>query len=79
VTITDPERTIEQIEEAVRMSLTPLQDVRKPISGPRIVSVQPTDVVVRYSLLVNTTADIDHEIMMTLAKSLGGAAIEAGE
>lgn len=77
--IKDPERSIDQIEEIVRTSLTVLPDVRKPIAGPKIMSTSPDDVVVHYSFLVQANTNVEHAMMLALQQGLPGATIEVQE
>lgn len=79
VTITDPDRSIAGINDAVRGALGGLPSIRKPLPSPRIISVSPEGVTVSFSLLVQSNDDVAHELMMALAQSLTGATIEVSE
>lgn len=79
VTISDSTRTVVELEETVRRTLTGMQDVRKPVSEPRISSISTDGVVLTYSFLVQSTRTVDHEVMLALAGSLPGASIEVTE
>jgi small conductance mechanosensitive channel len=74
-TITDPKRSVEEVQAIVLRTLAPLQDVRKPVSSPRITSISPDGVTLAYSLLVQSTLTVDHEITLAIAAALDGATI----
>lgn len=79
VTIKDPERGIDQIEHIVQSALKVLPEVRKPIAGPKIMSLSPDNVVVHYSFLVQAKPDVEHAMMLALQQGLDGATIEVKE
>jgi small conductance mechanosensitive channel len=74
--VTDPERSIEQVEQVVREILGEMSAVRKPLPSPRVASVSPDGVTLRYSLLVQASDEAEREIMLTLVPALEGATIE---
>lgn len=76
LTITDPARGVDEVEAAVREAVATHADLRKPVPSPTIASVTPEGVTLQYSFLVQSTANVDHDIMMSLANTLSGASIE---
>lgn len=79
LTISDGERSVEDIEKIVQKELSALSDVRKPIRTPQVRSISPDEVVVAYSLLVNSNHTINREVMLALGSALPGASIEVVE
>jgi small conductance mechanosensitive channel len=79
LTISDSERSVNEIEGIVQAELSALGDIRKPIRTPEIRSISPDGVVVAYSLLVNSNHTINREVMLALGSSLPGAVIEVIE
>lgn len=76
LSITDPSRGVEEVEAMVHNALAGHADLRKPVPSPSIASITPDGVTLNYSFLVQSTANVDHEIMMALANTLDGASIE---
>ncbi len=76
LTIKDPNRSVEDIKAVVLQSLASRADVRKPISTPQIRAVTPEGVTLAYSILVQSTSTVDHEVTLALAHALDGASIE---
>lgn len=76
VTVSDPTRSIDDIQRIVRTSLGELSAVRKPLPDPRIISVSPEGVSLAYSILIQASDDAEHEIMLTFSGALEGATVE---
>lgn len=74
--ITDSARTAPELEMIVQRTLSAINDVRKPVAQPRIMSIKQGEVVMHYSFLVQANLTVDREIMLALADELDGASIE---
>lgn len=75
LTITDPKRSAEDVQEIVLRTLASMQDVRRPVNTPRVTSISPEGVTLAYSFLVQSNLTIDQEITLALAAALDGATI----
>jgi len=75
-TITDSSKSIEEVEAIVHDTLVSMSDVRKPVPGPRIVSMSPEGATLRYSLLVQANDTVEHDLVAELGQVLEEAVIE---
>lgn len=76
LTITDPERSVNEVESIVMSTLSRKPEVRKPIPTPAIASMSSEGIVLNYSFLVQAIPTVDHELTLALSQALGGATIE---
>ncbi|HWV22898.1 MAG TPA: mechanosensitive ion channel domain-containing protein [Thermomicrobiales bacterium] len=76
--ITVVSEPVDVVERRVVESLGEIQGVRKPIPAPTIKSVSSSAQILEMSLLIESRAGIDQEVMKALIGKLGDSTIEIG-